>query len=658
MTTTQRPADIFMRESAMEDIESGPPTPNPKKRPAPDEPSPARKPLNLKGTQFMVNAQQDAEDSSNASPDKLNDHDALVATSPARSCSTLTSLDALSTAAGPEPASGNAGTVTTAKSEGPAVKRRKLTPAEKLEKEQEKEAKAREKAEREARKEEEKARRDEERQRKDEEKRLKDVERQKKAEEKEAKKREKELEEEKKAQEKLKKERSQMRLGAFFQAKPAAGSSSNDQTEAPGSASKRKFASPEPRDTLADQLRKSASPTKRQTPLKTQFVPEANVETTETKPLVSDYHRTFLPFVLPSHGTLAVNPNLTDPTDIEDRIETFASDLAAAREVAENEANLHHWFPRSDLNARGFSLPPVRELVDSIAGNNSQVIDLTQEIQQESPLDLLRRVPIKHIQFSEDVRPAYCGTYTKVRNLRVSRNFRHRVRPDTDYDYDSEAEWEEPEEGEDIVSEDEDDADSQGDADEIEGFLDDSEDALTNKRRMITGDLQPESTGLCWENSKGRVDDPGQTAQLRGLRVDFLLPGLVGKSINPFSTDYWRTEEPASKAELSGDGTQRTLQGALLAPPRPPLQPKVNANAGPERGLIGAAEGEKGPITSADATSGPKRGRKPAPKTLSKEDLEEFKDAVVGSTVGKLDLLKGLKSRSVHASRCRPWFFC
>jgi chromatin assembly factor 1 subunit A len=62
---------------------------------------------------------------------------------------------------------------------------------------------------------------------------------------------------------------------------------------------------------------------------------------------------------------------------------------------------------------------------------------------------------------------------------------------------------------------------------------------------------------------------------------------------------------------------------------------------------VGAAQGEKRPINSvaSSAAQGEKRGRKAAPKTLSKEDMDEFKDAVVGSQLGKLELCKGLKAR-------------
>lgn len=190
----------------MDDIVSSPVSPQNRKRAAADHTSsPAKKPLNLKGTQFVMPTPPDTDQSSNASPE----NDGTRAVSPAPSSSALSSIQEVESNADTTTQTNADGTSSTARPAGtgqPPAKRRKLTPSEKIEQQRAKEAKAAEKAEQ-------KARKDEEKRAKDEEKRLR-------AEEKEAKRREKDLEEERKNQEKLKKERSQMRLGAFFQ-KPA-----------------------------------------------------------------------------------------------------------------------------------------------------------------------------------------------------------------------------------------------------------------------------------------------------------------------------------------------------------------------------------------------------------------------------------------------------
>jgi chromatin assembly factor 1 subunit A len=242
------------------------------------------------------------------------------------------------------------------------------------------------------------------------------------------------------------------------------------------------------------------------------------------------------------------------------------------------------------------------------------------------------------------VRPAYYGTYTKINSPRKLRKCRRnpflRARPDTDYDNDSEAEWEEPEEGdEEILSEAEDEADSQqGDGNEDDDFLDDEDDTAKNRRKITTGELVPETTGLCWEDAANRIsvvesiETNDQPPSMHGMRISILLPGFTGATIDPHS-NYWQS-------------TTTQAVGGSMPPPRAPLQPRSNL---PEHGLIGATEGHRGPITTLTASQnqGAKRGPKPAPRTLSKEDMAEFKEAVVDSPLGKLELQKGLKARYV-----------
>lgn len=69
---------------------------------------------------------------------------------------------------------------------------------------------------------------------------------------------------------------------------------------------------------------------------------------------------------------------------------------------------------------------------------------------------------MKLLQFSENVRPAYYGTFTQASN-RVSGRRPFTQDDKLDYDIDSEAEWEPEGEGEDIVSGDEDEDDPNAD---------------------------------------------------------------------------------------------------------------------------------------------------------------------------------------------------
>ena len=547
------------------------------------------------------------------------------------------------------------GASTASKSGQPPKKKIKLTPAEKEQQQREKEATAAEKAELKAKKDEEKA---EQKGKKDEEKRIKDEEKRKRAEEIEAKKREKDLEKERKEQEKLKKERAQMRLGVWFQ-KPATPIKDpvDGEDVVMSSTARRRSLSLETFDAVADQIRRSESPCKKAVPSQS-----GSKMTTPAKPTVSDYNKYFLPFQLQSYCSM---PQLTLPDDAEaaqDAFDHCVNDPSIREKydlgIVDSYASLEQQFAQERHNSRGHPLPNMRQLADHIQGVLRQPIDLTSDEEPQNPMNALQSVPRRYLEFHEDVRPAYFGTYTKIRSPRTSKKLSRdpfsRTRTDTDYDYDSEAEWEEPEEGEEIGDDEEDEAESVGDAHEMDEFLDDEDDAMKSKRKMITGDLVPTSTGLCWEDGSGKIrpsiEGASPSQAMRGMRIGVLLPGFSGVTIDPFSTAYWDAEPtPAPRSvplTLQPPANTFISEDGLMPPPtRAPLQPRPANSTTLEHVLVGAAEGMKGPINSVAAAQSSKPGRKPTPKALSKEDLDEFKEAVVGSQVSKADLLKGLKAR-------------
>lgn len=631
----------------MDDIVFSPVSPDHRKRPAPDETSPAKKPLNLKGTQFVMPTPPDTDNSSNTSPD----NECTRAASPAPSSSALSSIQDVESIPETSTHTNADGVSNTAKTAGtgpPPAKRRKLTPSEKLEQQRAKEAKAAEKAEQ-------RARREEEKRVKDEEKRLK-------AEEKEAKKREKDLEEERRNQDKLKKERSQMRLGAFFQkpATPAKATGAADDLEDSANRDRRRSLSLETYDDIADQIRRSQSPAKvgKGTPKATQPAKPSHLAATQTpsKPALSDYRKYFLPFDLQSHTVLAPLRYADQTADDNEKahavFDAEINDPTLQEKydlgLVPSYANIENIFPSEQGAYEYTNSLTTRQIVERIHGSSSQQpIDLTQDRSMQNPVDLLQTLPLRYLHFAEDVRPPYFGTYTRIQSKTTSRHLSRnpfaRKREDTNYDYDSEAEWEEPEEGEDILNDEDDEAESNGDPDEMDEFLDDEHDEMKNKRKLITGDLLPVSTGLCWEDDKRKVvlstEHNEGASDLSDMRMDFIIPGFTGRSIDPFSTAYW---EPAVMPP-PGIPVKDTF-GLSQQPARQPLKERHNSNsATPD--LVGAAEGQKGPINAVSSTQNEKRGRKPAPRVLSKEDMDEFKDAVVGSALKKADLTKGLKSR-------------
>lgn len=258
-----------------------------------------------------------------------------------------------------------------------------------------------------------------------------------------------------------------------------------------------------------------------------------NSPTPQKLPKKSDYHKTFLPFQLKSHTVCAPH---APPLSLE---EVEAAKLQMddiLKRVSNNErsdmapnSSLSALFAKERARSRGLWQPTAREVVESLQGSSQTPIDLTDESGEHyRPTDLLNSLTVRHLHFGEDVRPAYFGTYSrkvptpKARKLR--KNPFSKLREDTNYDYDSEAEWEEPEEGEDILSDGEEDEESVGDAEEMDEFLDD--DAADHKRHIITGDLKPVSTGLCWEDTKGLFNSRNQEdlpVDLDSMKIDFFI---------------------------------------------------------------------------------------------------------------------------------------
>jgi chromatin assembly factor 1 subunit A len=239
---------------------------------------------------------------------------------------------------------------------------------------------------------------------------------------------------------------------------------------------------------------------------------------------------------------------------------------------------------------RGSKTATIKDIVKRVHGSPDRPVDLTTdaETSREQPLDMLKTIPMKYLHFGEDVRPPYYGTYTKSYSVaaerRLARNSVSRIRQDTNYDYDSEAEWEEPEEGEDLDSDGEDDLEEEGE-DDMDGFLDDEEDPQL-KRRMLSGDLEPISTGLCWEDSTGvsKLNDGSGaiSTEFKDFKMEFLLGKLAHTSRSPTLTSSQnRCLSPSIRSpQLTGHHLPLWSLQPLLQRARPPLQ-MVSCNLRP-----------------------------------------------------------------------------
>ncbi|KAF2455542.1 chromatin assembly factor 1 subunit A-domain-containing protein [Lineolata rhizophorae] len=510
-------------------------------------------------------------------------------------------------------------------------KRRRLTPSEKKAMRQEKEAKAREREEKRAKREEEQRLKDEERRKKNEEreekKRAKELEQQQKEEEK----RKREEEKRKKEAEKEKKEKAQLRLNAFFN-KPRPSNSSPNNSSTPSLISTY--------DTTTQEPQPPTSPTKSND----NSLSGVSISQGTAK---SDYKKVFLPFEVPAHTMMAPN---NAQTLSKSELSEARSKLNALvnRDTSEDGTStdvpikgtpdhpLSQFFgggKGSSSMSRGIRYPCVKNIMEHLEGTPQKPLELDCAMSdQKSALELLKTVPMKYIHFHEDVRPPYCGTYTRLLSQKQVRmlatNPCSRVLPDVDYDYDSEAEWVETgdEVGHDIDMEDEEEEEDDGD-EEMKDFLDDDEcfEDVRPTHHLITGELVPSCTGLCWEGADGKVRsaETGAEVDFAEYKVASLLRPIP-KTIDPYTTSYWPGSASRSASGSGAAATSAFISNSTRAPKAINLPSALLQRRGrPQSAAAAAAEKKKRMVDDAI--------------------LPAFKEAIAGSDMTKLALIEALK---------------
>ncbi|TVY44395.1 Chromatin assembly factor 1 subunit [Lachnellula occidentalis] len=500
----------------------------------------------------------------------------------------------------------------------PPAKKAKLTFAEKevrrIQKEFKDQERAGEKAKREADRQsqaEGKARKDAE---KEAERKKKEAEREEKkaAQEaekaaKEEKRRKKEEDKLKAEEEKRKKERSQRTLGSFFNipAVPAKSRSGSVGSRGRGSMS------PAPQNSNPSLGAPSPAPNKSKTTTYDRLFPEF--------------------FIHHDVKVAAINRFERDEEATETISQTIDSYLLGNKSLARRSFDATKLFhlPGTD-SLRGKRCMPVREIMAELSGKAERPIDLTtdsQNSQIKKKHDLLKQVPMKFLCFREDVRPPYRGTYTKRPMNGISRLARNPLRkelPNTDYEYDSEAEWVEDEDAEDCNSDGDEEEDAE-DGEDMEGFLDDENDEMNHSKRMvIQGDLEPVSTGLCWENDRRKNTND----KLNPYRMEIIVdPNL--NSIDPFSTTYWSPHP--------------TTSNTAMEPPRIPLTTLKTPN------YLHLSNKAVKPLSFLPQPSTHPKDNK-SKKLLPPEDIPRFKAAIDGQNLSKVGLIEVLKKQFPNAT--------
>ncbi|KAM0328728.1 hypothetical protein ACHAQA_005141 [Verticillium albo-atrum] len=447
----------------------------------------------------------------------------------------------------------------TSTSSSGAVKRKRLTPAEKKAQEEEKEQK---------RKEREAKRRDVE-----EKKAKADAEKEEKKKDREAKRHIKEEEARKIEEEKAKKARAQPKLNMFFAKTPAA---PKQETTKPAERTENiPVVKPEDGEECPRPAKKQA-----------------------TK---SEYEKLFQPFFVKTDVIMATNTFAMDDEATQFKSRRLDEYIAANKTTTDtftfNPVDAFQLVQHP--KARGRIHEPVKTTIEkmraaaTLAESKGNIEE--QEAIKRQTRELLSKVPMKVLCFQTDVRPPYRGTVTLQPHTAGPQALRKIARKPTarampvDYDYDSEAEWvDEP--GEDIDDDDEEEDDID-DCDEVAGLIDDSD--AVEHTRFAASALEPQSTGLCWENRKrlgpvattykhrlefivgGKIPTPPRRKNYSGTNAQLKERLEHNHGLDPFSTVYWESDAPpkpkvdpaAAAAAAKGDeeATKQVLDGLSAA---------------------------------------------------------------------------------------------
>ncbi|KAI8271683.1 hypothetical protein K4K59_012068 [Colletotrichum sp. SAR11_240] len=413
----------------------------------------------------------------------------------------------------------------------PPAKRKRRTAAEL-------EAEAKEKAQKKKEREEEKEAKQVEKAKLDAEKQVKRAEKAKEEAEKQAKRdekrRKKEEEDRKIKEEKEKKERAQPKLMSFFTPKKTP---VTPKKESPAAAVKTESPA------KASAAESTPAPVKK-----------------EEK---SEYEKRFKPFFVHETVRMAKNPFEMDEEAHAAKSQILDEYIDGKRTMDESSKfNPVEIFQLPCRPApRGRIYPPVRYTMEKMQKLTQKAEGASEEDRKaitKETADALRKIPVKTLRFWQDVRPPYKGTVTlrpyqagKDGMRRLARNPTLRGLVPVNYDHDSEAEWES--EGEDVDIDDDDEEDLDGDGEDMDEFLDDSED--NGPARFVSANgLEPVSTGVCWEDRKRM----GPNRTMYEHRMEFILESLDSHhSVDPFSTKYWEPE-PKQKAPKAAAKTADT----------------------------------------------------------------------------------------------------
>ncbi|KAL1928921.1 hypothetical protein VTP01DRAFT_1980 [Rhizomucor pusillus] len=275
----------------------------------------------------------------------------------------------------------------------------------------------------------------------------------------------------------------------------------------------------------------------------------------------------FPPFYVKEHMTMASNwpPTKRSNNDLASMLASYETNPRVIPQVSSDSRNrfcndLSSWGPHT-TRKRGVKRKV--DLRNLLLGPNIS----------EHSIDIFssQYIKMKLLQFTEDVRPAYYGTWTKISDSINGRRPFQRDDEIIDYDHNSEAEWEPEGEGEDIQSGDEDEEDlgvDMADPDDVgwlvpEGYLSEGEGVDSDEEvssRVVSRPavrpakkytaVRPVVIGPVFENDSDderSFEDDGRNIHETKLLLD------TCEGYDPF-----KVEAPAASANFNSGETSRS----------------------------------------------------------------------------------------------------
>ncbi|KAG8987771.1 hypothetical protein FRB90_003156, partial [Tulasnella sp. 427] len=324
----------------------------------------------------------------------------------------------------------------------------------------------------------------------------------------------------------------------------------------------------------------------------------------------------------------------------------------------------------NDLKPKSYSRINVRTVVTKLT--NAEVTDDIKTVRDcEKLLRNRRTIPVKYLQFCDNLRPGYYGTWTKSSTFIGPRTPFSKDPVAFDYSYDSGEEWEEePEDAEEVLSsagsEEEEDVGSEEEDDWLVGDDEieyeagavpeqhsrsispslsngakrklevEKEKEKESKKRRIVKALVPYSTGPHWEDSVGDCPD-----HLRNYRIQLLNDTpfpidpftFVSEDLTSSVQDNGAQEMPTRNA-VGAKSTKPTTQDGFVIPALPPhLHPSSQINL-----PTPVPQSTDGQTTKAQGNAKPKQIKKPFPP----QHLPQLLNLINGSTLTKLHLVEQL----------------